>query len=77
MGFAELFKFIQTAPSEKIREFSKLLGQDKFDSAVKMLEDHQKIKFHPSIYGKQLRQLLPSHKDPKKRRWMHVIVNND
>jgi hypothetical protein len=70
MGFVEVFRFMRNAPAEKVAEFQKLIKEEKLTSAVRLLEVWNKVKFHPSIYGKNL---IPSHKDPRKRRWMHVI----
>jgi len=71
MGLVEMYQFVKEAPVGQAERFVQLLKQDKTREAVRMLELWHKKKFHPSIYGLNL---LPSHKDPKKKRWMVVRV---
>jgi hypothetical protein len=71
LGFSEMYQFARNAPIHEVESFTRLLKEGKYRTAVRMLEEHQEKKFHPSIYGLQL---LPSHRDPRKKRWMHVIM---
>jgi len=71
LGLVEMHQFVKEAPVGQAEKFVQLLKQDKTREAVKMLEEFTKKKFHPSIHGLNL---LPSHKDPKKKRWQHVLL---
>jgi len=74
LGLTEMYQFMTTAPLPLVVQFNTLIKRNKTKEAVRMLEEYFGIKFHTSIYGKGRTQLMPSHKDPRKRRWMHVVL---